>query len=81
MPRPAVLSLINVQAANLGWYDCLVTNSCGGPGTLTSAASLSFVGVPCPADLGVPGGGYGQDGVLDNNDFIAFIGRFFAGCP
>ncbi|MFT3683346.1 MAG: GC-type dockerin domain-anchored protein [Phycisphaerales bacterium] len=31
----------------------------------------------CPADLGVQGGLPGQDGVLDNNDFIAFISFFF----
>ncbi|MFT3687013.1 MAG: GC-type dockerin domain-anchored protein [Phycisphaerales bacterium] len=32
----------------------------------------------CPADLGVQGGAAGQDGRLDNNDFIAFISLFFA---
>ena len=32
----------------------------------------------CPADLGVGGGGPGSDGLLDNNDFIAFITYFFA---
>jgi hypothetical protein len=31
----------------------------------------------CPADLGTAGGLPGQDGVLDNNDFIAFITYFF----
>ncbi|MFT3686902.1 MAG: GC-type dockerin domain-anchored protein [Phycisphaerales bacterium] len=33
---------------------------------------------PCPADLGQQGGASGQDGSLDNNDFIVFINKFFA---
>jgi uncharacterized membrane protein len=33
----------------------------------------------CPADVGKAGGAAGRDFVLDNNDFIAFIGLFFAG--
>jgi cytochrome c peroxidase len=32
----------------------------------------------CPADLGNQGGGHAPDGILDNNDFIAFIDLFFA---
>lgn len=32
----------------------------------------------CRADIGVQGGGYGQDGALDNNDFVSFIDLFFA---
>jgi hypothetical protein len=35
----------------------------------------------CPADVGIQGGGPGQDGLLDNNDFIAFINYFFAQSP
>jgi agmatine deiminase len=35
-------------------------------------------GTPCVADLGSPGGLAGADGLLDNNDFIVFIDRFFA---
>jgi hypothetical protein len=31
----------------------------------------------CRADIGKPGGLTGSDGVLDNNDFIAFINAFF----
>jgi len=35
------------------------------------------------ADMGVQGGGFGRDGRLDNNDFIAFINAFFerTTCP
>ncbi|MFT3686159.1 MAG: GC-type dockerin domain-anchored protein [Phycisphaerales bacterium] len=32
------------------------------------------------ADMGSVGGLQGADGVFDNNDFVAFITRFFAGC-
>jgi hypothetical protein len=32
---------------------------------------------PCVADVGAAGGQPGNDGVLDNNDFIAFITYFF----
>jgi hypothetical protein len=35
----------------------------------------------CPADLGMAGGFAGQDGVLDNNDFIMFINYFFTNNP
>ncbi|MFT3685950.1 MAG: GC-type dockerin domain-anchored protein [Phycisphaerales bacterium] len=44
--------------------------------TLFSNAATAFV---APADVGVQGGGVGKDGQYDNNDFIAFIGLFFAG--
>ena len=35
----------------------------------------------CTADIGTAGGEPGQDGLLDNNDFIAFITYFFAQDP
>lgn len=35
----------------------------------------------CPADIGIDGGFGGQDGVLNNNDFIAFISYFFTSNP
>jgi hypothetical protein len=37
--------------------------------------------VNCPADLGTAGGFAGQDGILDNNDFIAFVSYFFTSNP
>lgn len=42
---------------------------------------LRLPGAPalCPADFGVEGGFAGQDGQLNNNDFIAFISFFFLG--
>ncbi|MDP1661524.1 MAG: GC-type dockerin domain-anchored protein [Phycisphaerales bacterium] len=37
---------------------------------------------PCgPADIGRPGGLFGPDGLLNNNDFIVYIDRFFASDP
>jgi hypothetical protein len=33
------------------------------------------------ADIGVQGGVPGEDGILDNNDFVVFIGFFFDGDP
>ncbi|MFT3683521.1 MAG: GC-type dockerin domain-anchored protein [Phycisphaerales bacterium] len=36
---------------------------------------------PCTADLGTSGGQPGNDGALDNNDFIAFITYFFGNDP
>ncbi|HZW06156.1 MAG TPA: GC-type dockerin domain-anchored protein [Phycisphaerales bacterium] len=35
----------------------------------------------CPADLGTAGGAPGQDGRLDNNDFVVFIDHFFSADP
>jgi hypothetical protein len=45
-----------------------------------SSIALSGLPVPgyCAADTGSAGGLPGPDGQLDNNDFIAFIGAFFA---
>ncbi|MFT3684862.1 MAG: GC-type dockerin domain-anchored protein [Phycisphaerales bacterium] len=45
-----------------------------------SSIAVSGVPVPgsCAADTGSTGGLAGPDGQLDNNDFIAFIGAFFA---
>jgi hypothetical protein len=58
------------------------------PGSLVEAAVDDFEisGLQClsgpaqcgPADLGRQGGLTGFDGVLDNNDFVAFIDAFFA---
>ncbi|MDP1660381.1 MAG: GC-type dockerin domain-anchored protein [Phycisphaerales bacterium] len=43
--------------------------------------AVSLVPVCSAADLGSTGGIHQSDGVLDNNDFIAFIDYFFAGDP
>ncbi|MDP1663106.1 MAG: M36 family metallopeptidase, partial [Phycisphaerales bacterium] len=61
------------------------------PGSLVEAAldDFSIVGLECAsgpapcgvADLGQQGGLPGHDGVLDNNDFVAFIDAFFAQSP
>ena len=50
--------------------------------TGVATAMVRAVGRPpspaCPADLGASGGEPGRDGLLDNNDFIAFINHFFS---
>ena len=73
----ATPDLVIVQAASqdMGSYQCRVE---GLPCGQTLNVSVYF---SCPADMGVGGGQSGHDGVLDNNDVIAFIGRFFAGDP
>ncbi|MDP1663213.1 MAG: GC-type dockerin domain-anchored protein, partial [Phycisphaerales bacterium] len=50
-----------------------------GAGTLNVACDT--VVPPCQADLGIQGGTAGQDGLLDNNDFIVFIDHFFNSNP
>jgi hypothetical protein len=45
--------------------------------TYSAGQAVVLLDPPCPADLGAPGGGAGQDGVLDNNDFVVFIDYFF----
>ncbi|MFT3686901.1 MAG: immunoglobulin domain-containing protein [Phycisphaerales bacterium] len=71
------LTVMSVSAADAGSYDCVVTGACN---DVTSAAAvLTVPGSSCAADLGVAGGAPGSDGVLNNNDFIAFINYFFSG--
>ena len=41
-------------------------------------ATWSFNAGGCAADLGSAGGVGGQDGQLDNNDFIVFVDSFFS---
>ena len=53
----------------------------GGGFTLTGGFWPGVVRLPCAADLGVQGGLEGQDGSLDNNDFVVFISLFFAHDP
>lgn len=68
-----LLRLTNVQASDLGSYDCVATNPCGGTGTVSNAANLSFVGNPCPAD-------FNADGAVDFFDYLDFVGAFSSGC-
>ena len=46
-------------------------------GLITASLVLGSSSQSCSADLGQQGGLPGQDGLLDNNDFIAFIDYFF----
>jgi hypothetical protein len=69
----STLVLANVQAADLGSYDCIVTNSCGGAGTASNPAMLSFVVDSCPGD-------FNHDGGIDFFDYLDFVDAFSTGC-
>ncbi|MFT3683510.1 MAG: GC-type dockerin domain-anchored protein [Phycisphaerales bacterium] len=65
-------------------YYCLFHGFDNGDGTGGGmAGQVTVIGTVtlCTADLGMQGGLPGQDGQLDNNDFIAFINYFFAHDP
>ncbi|HYD01394.1 MAG TPA: GC-type dockerin domain-anchored protein [Phycisphaerales bacterium] len=47
------------------------------PTNNSDSAWSKIQGTPCAADLGMQGGVAGQDGALDNNDFVVFINHFF----
>ncbi len=86
----SILILTNVQTGDAGSYDCVVTNSCGGTGATSNAASLTVATLSptgcSPADIANTDGdtvatGGGPDGAIDNGDFSAFFQLFFQGCP
>jgi len=56
-----------------------VFRDAGGVYTPSEELTIAFTAADpaCPADLGAQGGQPGADGVLDNNDFVAFIDAFF----
>jgi len=58
----------------------MVARDASGAYTDSEEFVIAFVAVnpACPADVGSQGGVQGADGVLNNNDFIAFIELFFA---
>ncbi|HYD01450.1 MAG TPA: hypothetical protein VEB22_09510, partial [Phycisphaerales bacterium] len=63
------------QPGTFGYY-CVFHGFDNGNGTAGGMAGVVTVEAAppvCAADLGVQGGTAGQDGVLDNNDFVVFI--------
>jgi putative intracellular protease/amidase len=69
----------NGTFATNGWFATSTGASTGG---ITLEIRTNLPPAACsPADLGMAGGLSGGDGVLDNNDFIAFINHFFAQDP
>ncbi|HZW05987.1 MAG TPA: hypothetical protein VFF65_02595 [Phycisphaerales bacterium] len=83
--QTGTLTVSNVGPADqFAVFDCIV-DACGG--LVSAAAPLSVqlggLGTGCLADLGQTGAVPGQDGALNNNDFIVFIDYFFnqTGCP
>jgi hypothetical protein len=74
-----VLTLANFGDANVGTYDCVVSNNCGEVISATASVTLGRCG--CLADLvGAGIDGMEPDGTVDGADFIAFINAFAAGC-
>lgn len=73
-----VLTITGLTTQDAGAYTCVMTAPCK---TVTTAPAALAVNTCCPADLGMRSGVAGSDGVLDNNDFIAFIDLYFAGDP
>lgn len=60
----------------------LVVGVTGGNVAVTATSNIVASGNRSSlADVGSEGGALGSDGVLDNNDFIVFIGAFFASSP
>ncbi|HZW05823.1 MAG TPA: immunoglobulin domain-containing protein [Phycisphaerales bacterium] len=66
------LTLTGVTAEMGGRYRCIVSGTCGQ--NVSRYATL----LVRTADVGSTGGVDGGDGVLDNNDFVVFIDRFFS---
>ncbi|HZW05786.1 MAG TPA: GC-type dockerin domain-anchored protein [Phycisphaerales bacterium] len=76
-------TLVATTPAGLGAGQLLQVRF-GAAGTQVNFDDLRLVvgGTPvCPADIGGTGGLPGADGVLNNNDFVVFIDRFFAHAP
>ena len=80
-PSAATRELVipNVQAADLGNYDCLVSNPCAD--VSYTAASLTLFGRCGLADVvgSTSGGTQCGDATVDGSDFIAFINSFSIG--
>ena len=68
----ATLTINPVALADCGAaFDCIIGNACG---SVTSHPAGLRVNPSCPAD-------FTGDGVLNSQDFFAFLAAFFAGCP
>ena len=89
-----VLTLSQAPLATGGHPDHVSAGDFDGNGTLDLTVTnrdadtmgvymnqLVIVPPACAADVGAAGGAPGQDGLLDNNDFIAFIDLFFTSNP
>ena len=71
------------HAGVFGYYCVFHGFDAGGGVAQGMAGIVTVIDAPpaCTADVGTAGGQPGQDGALDNNDFIAFITFFFEQSP
>ena len=67
------------HAGTFGYYCAFhgFDNGDGTGGGMAGVITVEDATPACPADLGMQGGIAGQDGTLDNNDFVVFIDYFF----
>jgi hypothetical protein len=64
--RAATLTIVNITVTDVGNYECVVSNACGSVTSDTSSLTI------CPAD-------FNCDGVVNSQDFFAYVGSFFGG--
>jgi hypothetical protein len=68
--------------ASFGPFAWVASTTGASSGTIGFEIRTNLPPAACgPADIGSQGGAVGSDGVLDNNDFVVFIDRFFAQSP
>jgi hypothetical protein len=73
----AISKRMNAGMSTGGRYDVAVFDDCGA--FLSDPLVVDYIGGCSTVDIGRSGGIEGPDQVHDNNDFIVFIDRFFAG--
>jgi len=93
--RSATLTLNDVGPADVGEYDCLISNDCGvmsgGSASLTLcradfncdqfANSQDFFDFLTAFFAQAPSADFNDDDFVNSQDFFDFITAFFAGCP
>jgi hypothetical protein len=63
----SLLSIFNLQSADAGEYDCVLSNECGGESSAT--ATLAIISPCCPGDLS-------GDQSVDIDDLLECIGQW-----
>ncbi len=71
------LTLSNVQIADIGAYDCVVSNDCGSERSNPAAPTIT---PSCVIDLDDGSGTGTPDGFVDTSDLLYFLSVFNIGC-